>query len=245
MADSLDCKACKPVRAQQEPLSQVHGKWQPGGAVQDAVPRSGKFLVLFKLGGHRVVINRMGDLVVRPSPLEASLRQIPAGAALWLGNRLICSSKATEACIQAPLALTLPLPALGFAAASARCFDCNAAKDSTAVATGGGHCSCWQPVLWNYQGSTLGHVCRVVSGPAPPGSLSQVAAGCAACAVHPQRPAGGAIWSCQTGRGQPCCTGAPQHRANVAVHMHVQVHVQICLPTEMGGVLAGGRSSTQ
>ena len=45
------------------------------------MPRSGKFLVLFKLGGHRVVINRMGDLVVRPSPLEASLRQIPAGAA--------------------------------------------------------------------------------------------------------------------------------------------------------------------
>ena len=47
--------------------------------MQDAVPRSGKFWVLYKLGGHRVVMNRMGDLVVRPSPLEASLRQIPAG----------------------------------------------------------------------------------------------------------------------------------------------------------------------
>ena len=112
-ADSLDCKACKAVRPQQEPLSQVHGKWQAGGAVQDAVPRSGKFLVLFKLGGHRVVINRMGDLVVRPSPLEASLRQIPAGAALWLGNTLICSSKATEACIQAPAGTHPPSASFG------------------------------------------------------------------------------------------------------------------------------------
>ena len=48
---------------------------------QDAVPRSGKFITLFKRGGHRVIMNTMGDLLVRPSPLEASLRQIPAGNA--------------------------------------------------------------------------------------------------------------------------------------------------------------------
>ena len=57
--------------------------------MQDAVPRSGKFWVLYKLGGHRVVINRMGDLVVRPSPLEASLRQNPAGISLCLKMSLL------------------------------------------------------------------------------------------------------------------------------------------------------------
>ena len=45
------------------------------------MPRSGKLWGLYKQGGHRIVINKMGDLVVRPSPLEASLRQIPAGDA--------------------------------------------------------------------------------------------------------------------------------------------------------------------
>ena len=48
--------------------------------VQDAVPRTGKFIVLYKRGGHRVILNGLGDCIVRPSPLEASLRQIPAGA---------------------------------------------------------------------------------------------------------------------------------------------------------------------
>ena len=43
------------------------------------MPRSGKFISMFKRGGHRVIINTLGDLIVRPSPLEASLRQIPAG----------------------------------------------------------------------------------------------------------------------------------------------------------------------
>ena len=60
--------------------------------MQDAVPRSGKFWVLYKLGGHRVVINRMGDLVVRPSPLEASLRQNPAGVSLCLKTSLLLNS---------------------------------------------------------------------------------------------------------------------------------------------------------
>ena len=89
--------------------------------MQDAVPRSGKFLVLFKLGGHRVVINRMGDLVVRPSPLEASLRQIPAGAAFealsatCLMGRCHCIVPPCHRllCIPAPA-----LPAVSFVAAS-------------------------------------------------------------------------------------------------------------------------------
>ena len=54
-------------------------RWPPA---QDAVPRSGKFIHLFKRGGNRVIINTLGDLIVRPSPLEASLRQTPAGGHL-------------------------------------------------------------------------------------------------------------------------------------------------------------------
>ena len=46
---------------------------------QDAVPRSGRFYGLFKRAGHRVVVNALGDLLVRPSPLDASLLQVPAG----------------------------------------------------------------------------------------------------------------------------------------------------------------------
>ena len=35
--------------------------------------RSAKFWILYKRGGHRVLINRRGDLVVRPNPMEASV----------------------------------------------------------------------------------------------------------------------------------------------------------------------------
>lgn len=35
--------------------------------------RSAKFWVLYKRGGHRVLINKRGDLVVRPNPMEASV----------------------------------------------------------------------------------------------------------------------------------------------------------------------------
>ncbi|KAK9799340.1 hypothetical protein WJX73_007370 [Symbiochloris irregularis] len=37
---------------------------------RDPVPRSGKFLCLFKRPGHRVRINRQGEMIVRPSALE-------------------------------------------------------------------------------------------------------------------------------------------------------------------------------
>ena len=47
--------------------------------MQDAVPRSGRFYGLFKRAGYRVVVNALGDLLVRPSPLDASLLQLPAG----------------------------------------------------------------------------------------------------------------------------------------------------------------------
>lgn len=48
--------------------------------LQDVVPRGGKFLSLYKRNGQRVIINRTGDLVVRPGPLESSLLQLPMGS---------------------------------------------------------------------------------------------------------------------------------------------------------------------
>ncbi|KAF8063676.1 TIC20-V [Scenedesmus sp. PABB004] len=44
---------------------------------QDTVPRGGKLISAYKRNGHRVVVNRAGDMVVRPTPLESSLLQIP------------------------------------------------------------------------------------------------------------------------------------------------------------------------
>lgn len=37
---------------------------------------------MYKRGGHRVLVNRLGDLIVRPSPIEASLRLIPCSGSL-------------------------------------------------------------------------------------------------------------------------------------------------------------------
>ena len=44
------------------------------------VPRGGKFIALYKRNGQRVIVNRTGDLVVRPAPLESSLLQMPFGS---------------------------------------------------------------------------------------------------------------------------------------------------------------------
>eukprot|EP00887_Chlorella_sp_A99_P005583 scaffold1.g5583.t1 len=41
----------------------------------DAVCRGGKFLVLYKRPGHRVLVNKLGDLVVRPSYVETFIRR--------------------------------------------------------------------------------------------------------------------------------------------------------------------------
>lgn len=40
---------------------------------QDTVPRTGKFLIMYKRPGQRVLINSSGDMVVRPSFIEASM----------------------------------------------------------------------------------------------------------------------------------------------------------------------------
>ncbi|KAK9902044.1 hypothetical protein WJX75_002353 [Coccomyxa subellipsoidea] len=41
---------------------------------QDVVAKAPKFLVLYKRAGHRTVINRMGDMIVRPSFIEITMR---------------------------------------------------------------------------------------------------------------------------------------------------------------------------
>lgn len=42
--------------------------------LQDAVPRVGKFLVLFARPGQRVIVDYRGDVVCRPSPHEIHIR---------------------------------------------------------------------------------------------------------------------------------------------------------------------------
>ena len=51
-------------------------------ADQDIVSRSAKFILLYKRSEHRVLINRLGDLLVRPRAIEASLRLTPFGGSV-------------------------------------------------------------------------------------------------------------------------------------------------------------------
>lgn len=46
----------------------------------DAFTRAGKFWFLYKHVGHRVLLNKFGDLVVRPSFVEYSIRRSPGGS---------------------------------------------------------------------------------------------------------------------------------------------------------------------
>ena len=95
----LDCLACRGPSCwhhKQYSLIHVHGdpQAQHGHAtqagllcfgrtlfaeVQDIVARRGKFWLLYKRSGHRVIINMRGDLIVRPSFAEANVQRIPGG----------------------------------------------------------------------------------------------------------------------------------------------------------------------
>jgi Lipase (class 3) len=59
--------------------SKISETWQLINS-DDVVTRAGKFFILFKHVGHRVLLNRRGDLVVRPSFVEYSLRRSPGGS---------------------------------------------------------------------------------------------------------------------------------------------------------------------
>ncbi|CAL8466201.1 g5737 [Coccomyxa elongata] len=49
---------------------------------QDAVARAPKFLVLYKRAGQRVLINKNGDMLVRPAFIENSILQLPGGGSV-------------------------------------------------------------------------------------------------------------------------------------------------------------------
>lgn len=51
---------------------------------QDAVARAPKFLLLYKRTGQVVIINKTGDMLVRPSFIENSILQLPGGGHLSL-----------------------------------------------------------------------------------------------------------------------------------------------------------------
>lgn len=54
--------------------------------MQDVVPKAPKFFIMYKRAGFRVIINHNGDMIVRPSAIEASVQ---VAGALWV----LCLSK--------------------------------------------------------------------------------------------------------------------------------------------------------
>ena len=64
------------------PSSSTVLKYAASLADQDIVARSAKFFTMYKRSAHRVIINRKGDLLVRPRPIEASLRLQPCSGSV-------------------------------------------------------------------------------------------------------------------------------------------------------------------
>ena len=54
---------------------------QSCAALQDVVTQSGKFLLLYKRPGHRVIVNSLGVIMVSPSAIETSVQQRSGGMA--------------------------------------------------------------------------------------------------------------------------------------------------------------------
>ncbi len=52
--------------------------------LQDVVTRGGKMVFLYSRPGQRVLVNSRGDMIVRPSWVEASLQRLPGGTASTL-----------------------------------------------------------------------------------------------------------------------------------------------------------------
>ena len=76
---SLAFAGCRPVQLSlQLPCPRAHCHSTPvlngGVMLQDAVPRVGKFFILFSRPGKRVIVDYRGDVVVRPSPYEIFIR---------------------------------------------------------------------------------------------------------------------------------------------------------------------------
>lgn len=63
-------------------LSVLHLIITPPMLLQDIVPKAPKFFIMYKRAGYRVIINHSGDMIVRPSAVEASIHV--AGALLCI-----------------------------------------------------------------------------------------------------------------------------------------------------------------
>lgn len=66
---------------------------------QDIVPKAPKFFIMYKRAGYRVIINHNGDMIVRPSAIEASVQV--AGESCW-SCRILLSCWAAAAVAQRP-----------------------------------------------------------------------------------------------------------------------------------------------
>ena len=55
--------------------------------VQDVVPKAPKFFIMYKRAGLRVIINHNGDMIVRPSAIEASVQ---VAGARWVLHVQAC-----------------------------------------------------------------------------------------------------------------------------------------------------------
>ena len=51
----------------------VSGRQIQRFVMQDIVPKAPKFFIMYKRAGFRVIINHNGDMIVRPSAVEASI----------------------------------------------------------------------------------------------------------------------------------------------------------------------------
>jgi len=56
--------------------------------VQDVIARAGRFWGLYKRAGQRVMINPSGDLIVRPTFIEAAAQVMRPWGALWASSSL-------------------------------------------------------------------------------------------------------------------------------------------------------------
>ena len=53
--------------------------------VHEPVPKTGKFVCLFRKPGHRVIINQAGEMAVSPNPLEIRLQVTCRGGIVCAG----------------------------------------------------------------------------------------------------------------------------------------------------------------
>ena len=74
---------------------------------QDVVAKAPKFLILYKRAGHRVVINKMGDMIVRPSFIEITMRNGSASRSISLMHLLQGTEQILDTSLKHPCLLCI------------------------------------------------------------------------------------------------------------------------------------------